>query len=101
MNKRPKVSSNTVKRLLSYIFHYKLRFFFVLICILISALTNVASSLYIETLIDDYISPLLLDANPVFDALLRSILTMACVYAVGIICSLLYNRLMVTIAQGF
>lgn len=100
MNKRPKVSSNTVKRLLSYIFHYKLRFFFVLICILISALTNVASSLYIETLIDDYISPLLLDANPVFDALLRSILTMACVYAVGIICSLLYNRLMVTIAQG-
>lgn len=100
MNKRPKVSSNTVNRLLSYIFHYKLRFFFVLICILISALTNVASSLYIETLIDDYISPLLLDANPVFDALLRSILTMACVYAVGIICSLLYNRLMVTIAQG-
>lgn len=100
MNKRPKVSSNTVKRLLSYIFHYKLRFFFVLICILISALTNVASSLYIETLIDDYISPLLLDANPVFDALLRSILTMACVYAVGIICSLLYNRLTVTIAQG-
>ena len=100
MNKRPKVSSNTVKRLLSYIFHYKLRFFFVLICILISALTNVASSLYIETLIDGYISPLLLDANPVFDALLRSILTMACVYAVGIICSLLYNRLMVTIAQG-
>ncbi len=100
MNKRPKVSSNTVKRLLSYIFHYKLRFLFVLICILIRALTNVASSLYIETLIDDYISPLLLDANPVFDALLRSILTMACVYAVGIICSLLYNRLMVTIAQG-
>ena len=47
-HKRPKVSSNTVKRLLSYIFHYKLRFFFVLVCILVSALTSVASSLYLQ-----------------------------------------------------
>lgn len=100
MNKRPKVSSNTVKRLLSYIFHYKLRFFFVLICILVSALTSVASSLYIQTLIDDYITPLLLEANPVFDALFKSIVTMACIYMTGIVCSFLYNRIMVSIAQG-
>lgn len=100
MNKRPKVSSNTIKRLLSYIFHYKLRFFFVLVCILVSALTSVASSLYLQTLIDSYITPLLLEANPVFDALLKSIITMACIYAVGIICSFLYNRIMVSIAQG-
>ena len=58
MNKRPKVSSNTIKRLLQYIFHYKLRFFLVLLCIVISALASVASSLYIQTLIDDYITPL-------------------------------------------
>ena len=100
MNKRPKVSSNTIKRLLSYIFHYKLRFFFVLVCILVSALTSVASSLYLQTLIDSYITPLLLEANPVFDALLKSIITMACIYAVGIICTFLYNRIMVSIAQG-
>lgn len=100
MNKRPKVSSSTVKRLLSYIFHYKLRFFFVLLCILVSALTSVASSLYLQTLIDSYITPLLLEAHPVFDALLKSIITMACIYAVGIICTLLYNRIMVSIAQG-
>lgn len=100
MNKRPKVSSNTIKRLLSYIFHYKLRFFFVLVCILVSALTSVASSLYLQTLIDSYITPLLLETNPVFDALLKSIITMACIYAVGIICTFLYNRIMVSIAQG-
>lgn len=97
---RPKVSSSTVKRLLSYIFHYKFRFFLVLACILVSALTSVASSLYLEVLIDDYITPLLLEANPVFDGLLKSILTMACIYLVGMICSLLYNLIMVTIAQG-
>ena len=100
MNKRPKVSSNTVKHLLSYIFHYKLRFFFVLVCILVSALTSVASSLYLQTLIDSYITPLLLEANPVFDALLKSIITMACIYVVGVICTFLYNRIMVSIAQG-
>lgn len=100
MNKRPKVSSNTVKRLLSYIFHYKLRFFFVLICILVSALTSVASSLYIQTLIDDYITPLLVDADPVFDALFRSVIVMACIYMTGIGCAFLYNRIMVSIAQG-
>lgn len=100
MNKRPKVSSNTVKRLLSYIFHYKLRFFFVLVCILVSALTSVASSLYLQTLIDSYIAPLLLEANPVFDALLKSIITMACIYVIGVICTFLYNRIMVSIAQG-
>ena len=100
MNRRPQVSSNTVKRLLQYIFHYKLRFFLVLICIIISALASVASSLYIQTLIDDYITPLLLESNPVFDALLKSILIMACIYVTGIICTLLYNRIMVSIAQG-
>lgn len=100
MNKRPQVSSNTIKRLLQYIFHYKLRFFLVLLCIIISALASVASSLYIQTLIDDYITPLLLESNPVFDALLKSILIMACIYVTGIICTLLYNRIMVSIAQG-
>lgn len=95
-----KVNGNVVKRLLSYIGQYKLRFTFVLICILISALTSVASSLYLETLIDDYITPLLLEAAPVFTPLLRSILFMGCIYLSGVVATLLYNRLMVVIAQG-
>lgn len=95
-----KVNGNVVKRLLSYIGQYKLRFTFVLIFILLSALTSVASSLYLETLIDDYITPLLLEAAPVFTPLLRSILFMGCIYLAGVVATLLYNRLMVVIAQG-
>lgn len=98
--KRPQVSKETPKRLLSYLLHYKLRFILVLICILVSALTSVASSLYLQTLIDDYITPLLLESNPVFNALLKSILTMAGIYLIGMLCTLAYNLIMVTIAQG-
>lgn len=79
---------------------YKLRFFIVLICIFISSLSNVSGSLFIQILIDDYIAPLLLMNSPVFDGLLRAVLTMAAIYAIGICSSFLYNRLMVSIAQG-
>lgn len=100
MGPRPKISKETPKRLLGYLMHYKFRFFLVLVCILISSLTSVASSLYLQTLIDDHITPLLLEASPVFDGLLKSLATMACIYVTGMICSLLYNLIMVKIAQG-
>lgn len=58
------------------------------------------SSLFIQRLIDDYISPLLLEANPVFDALFRAIVQMACIYVIGILASLIYNRTMAIISQG-
>ena len=80
MNKkpsRPQVNPNTLKRLLGYLSVYKTRVFLVIICILLSAIANVMSSLFIQRLIDDYISPLLLEANPVFDALFRAIVQMA------------------------
>ena len=51
-------------------------------------------------LIDDYISPLLLQANPVFTGLARALGVMVCVYVVGMISGYFYNRLMVTVAQG-
>ena len=94
------INPQVVKRLLSYLGQYKLRFCLVLICIVLSALTSVASSLYLETLIDDYITPLLVEASPVFTALLRSLMVMGCIYLSGVIATLLYNRLMVAIAQG-
>lgn len=100
MGPRPKISKDTPKRLLGYLMHYKFRFLIVLVCIFISSLTNVASSLYLETLIDDYITPLLLESEPVFDGLLKSILTMACIYLIGMTCALTYNLIMVRIAQG-
>ena len=103
MNKkpsRPQVNPNTLKRLLGYLSVYKTRVFLVIICILLSAIANVMSSLFIQRLIDDYISPLLLEANPVFDALFRAIVQMACIYVIGILASLIYNRTMAVISQG-
>ena len=103
MNKkpsRPQVNPNTLKRLLGYLSVYKTRVVLVIICILLSAIANVMSSLFIQRLIDDYISPLLLEANPVFDALFRAIVQMACIYVIGIVASFIYNRTMAVISQG-
>jgi len=103
MSQRPKkqISGKTVKRLMSYITdRYKVQFFIVFICIITSAVANVAGSVFIQTLIDDYIEPLLLEDNPLFTGLLRAILMMGVVYLIGIIATLLYNRMMVTISQG-
>lgn len=85
---------------MSYIGHYKLRFAAVLICIVVNALAMVSCSLYLQTLIDSYITPLLQAATPDFAPLFRSILIMGCIYAVGILACLFYNRTMVSIAQG-
>ncbi len=97
----PSVDSGTVKRLLAYVFKgYKIRFVFVVISIVISTLAGVAGSLFLQTLIDDYIEPLLLSPSPVFDGLLRAVLTMGFIYLLGVISTFIYNRLMVVIAQG-
>ena len=95
-----KLNKYVVKRLMSYIGHYKLRFAAVLICIVVNALAMVSCSLYLQTLIDSYITPLLQAATPDFAPLFRSILIMGCIYAVGILACLFYNRTMVSIAQG-
>ena len=95
-----KVNKDVVKRLMSYIGHYKLRFAAVLICIVVNALAMVSCSLYLQTLIDSYITPLLQAAAPDFAPLFRSVLIMGCIYAVGILACLFYNRTMVSIAQG-
>lgn len=95
------VNPNTMKRLISYIFKYhKLPFIVVLVCILVSAITSVASSLFTRTLIDDYITPLIGDSNPVFTGLMYALLMMGTIYLIGIISTLLFNRIMVSISQG-
>ncbi len=95
-----KPDGKTLKRLMSYIFRYKLRFSIVLICIIISAIVGVASSLFLQVLIDDYITPLLKTDNPVFTGLAKAVLLMAGLYVVGIVCTYIFNRIMVTVAQG-
>ncbi len=89
------------KRLLAYIVgKHKALFCFVVICILVSSFTTVASSLFLETLIDDYITPLLLEVNPSFSGLVKAILAMAVIYVVGVLATYLYNIIMVRISQG-
>lgn len=97
----PKQQGKTLKRLFSYITkEYKMQFGFVLVCILLSTAAGVAGSLFLQILIDRYITPLLKTANPSFDGLLRAILTMAGIYLIGVVSTYIYNRLMVVIAQG-
>ena len=92
---------NTAKKLFYYVSHEnKGKFALVFLCIIISSLVGVAGSLFIQKLIDQYIGPLLLEANPDFSGLARALLTMAAVYISGVVAGLIYNRLMVTIAQG-
>lgn len=99
--KSKKVDKKTAKRLLGIILErYKLQFAIVIILVIISSLTSVASSLFIEKLIDNYISPMLLDSTPVFTPLFKALSTMACIYLVGILSTYFYNRIMSKISQG-
>ena len=101
MNKTPVKRSHTVRRLMRYVGRgYGLRFVLVLLCIMVSAIASVSGSLFLGSLIDDYITPLLAMDNPVFDGLLRALIMMGCLYLTGALCALAYNRLMVTISQG-
>ena len=100
MNK-PQIKKGTIKRLLSYITKkYKKQFIAVFICIILSSIANVFGSLFLQTLIDDYITPLLGIENPVYTELLKAIGFMAIIYVIGIISTYLYNRIMAVISQG-
>ncbi|WP_086314027.1 ATP-binding cassette, subfamily B, bacterial [Enterococcus sp. 7F3_DIV0205] len=91
----------TLKRLFSYMFKkYKLQLILVLILILLSTFANVRGSLFLQVVIDDYITPLLGQDNPNFSGLLKAIMTMALIYGVGIISNLLSNLIMVRISEG-
>nr|WP_297274982.1 ABC transporter ATP-binding protein [uncultured Agathobaculum sp.] len=99
--KRSKNPKKTLARLLRYFKGgYAVQFTVVLVCILFSAVANVAGSMFLRVLIDDYIAPLLLQASPVFTGLIHAIALMALVYLVGIVSTFLYNRIMVSISQG-
>ena len=93
------MDSKTLRRLLSYLGEYKLRLIFVVICILVSSAAGVASSLFLQTLIDGYIQPLLLQANPVYTGLLKAIAGIGLVYLAGVLAGLFYNRTMAVVSQ--
>ena len=106
MTKPPKMKNTkgTIKRLGKYIFaKHKAKWILVLICITIGALAGVLSTMYIETLINDHINPLLeaskLGLTPEFSGLISSIIYLACVCLAGVVAMLLQNLLLVVISQ--
>ncbi|WP_302191955.1 ABC transporter ATP-binding protein [uncultured Ruminococcus sp.] len=95
-----KGAGKSFRRLLSYMKKYWLQLILVLICILVSAVAGVAGSTFLQTLIDDYISPMLLNGSRDFSGLASALIKLGVLYAAGILGTLFYNRLMVVVAQG-
>ena len=95
-----KIDTKTLKRLLTYMKPYRGTMIVVTICILLSAIAGAVSSMFLQTLIDSYIVPLLGMDEPVFTGLIRTLIVLAVIYLIGTLSTLFYNRLMVTIAQG-
>ena len=99
--KKQNISIQTLKRLFGYITRdYKKQFAIVVICIILSAVASVSGALFLQKLIDNYITPLLSVENPVFTPLLKAICTLIAIYLVGIVSTYIYNRTMTVIAQG-
>lgn len=89
-----------LKRLASYIMAYKMQVFVVIASIIISSIVQAVSAMFLQSLVDAYILPLIGKRNPDFAPLLRMIAIMAFVCAVGVFFSWLWSRLVVKIAQS-
>ncbi len=100
VGKLPTLQKGTFRRFMKYFGRYKVRVFCVLLCIAVSAFAASYGSMFIRTVIDDYITPLIGSSNPDYSGLLHSILRMACIYALGVIAAFTQNRLMIPITQG-
>ena len=100
---RPKVENpgKVFKRILAYVMkQYKFQVILVLCCILLSVFAQVQGTLFMQTLIDSYILPLLAEKSNDFSGLLHAITRVACFYGVGILAVFIQNRTMAKIAQG-
>ena len=91
-----------IKRLLGYLFkYYKLHLILVFTCIIISVVANLQGTMFIQVLIDDYIVQLIKSEHPDFSMLRNKIISVAVFYAVGVIATFTYSRIMVYVTQGF
>ncbi len=101
MQKTKSGKGKTILRLLKYVITtYKLQFAIVCISIIISSLVGVAGIQFLKYLIDELIVPMLSQQTPDFAMLNKAIIAMGITYIIGIICTYIYNRLMINISQG-
>ena len=88
-------------RLMHYVFRdYKFHCIAVFLLIFAGVIANVQGTMFTKNLIDDYITPFLLSDNPNFAPLAKAISRVAVFYAIGVISTYVYNRIMVAVTQG-
>ncbi len=100
---KPKIENpgKLFRRLMGYVLkNYTPHIIIVVICIFVGVFANIQGTLFTQTLIDEYIMPLLGTDNPDFSGLAQAIFRVACFYAVGVVSSYLYNRIMINVSQG-
>ena len=103
MNPQGKKASPTavLNRVLRYMLrYYKFHFLLVIVCILISATANVSGNSFPQSLVDDYIVPMLNSGSTDFSGLWQAIVKLIGLLALGVVASFGYNRIMVTVSQG-
>ncbi|CVI64951.1 putative ABC transporter ATP-binding protein [Clostridiales bacterium CHKCI001] len=90
-----------LKRLLSYMIkNYKFSFIVVIVCIVVGAIATMRGMLFVQSLVDDYITPLIQAQSPDFSTLARALGGVAVFYIIGVITAYGYNRIMVNVSQG-
>ena len=91
----------TLKRLLAYIMkRYKFRYMIVMVCIAISSVVQVIGTMFMKSLIDDYIVPMVDGRIATFQPLIEALSKLACIYVLGILCTYTYNVIMMYVSQG-
>ncbi len=101
--RRPEVNTamKLINRVIRYMLHYyKIPFFFVVVCILITAIATVVGATFPQTLVDDYITPMLANGSDDFSGLAADLVRLACIMGIGVITAFTYNRIMVNVSQG-
>ena len=103
MGPKPKIENpgKLFKRLMTYMFqNYLPHVIVVVICIFLSVFASIRGTMFMQTLIDGYITPMIGQENPDFSGLANAILRVACFYAVGALAAYVQNRIMINVSQG-
>ena len=99
--KRTYSAAKLVGRVIQYMLHYyKYLFLLVVLCILITAVCTVVGATFPQTLVDDYITPMLKTGSRDFTGLAADLRQLACIMGLGVITAFTYNRIMVNVSQG-
>ena len=98
---RVNTATKLINRVIRYMLHYyKYPFLLVIVCILITAIATVVGATFPQTLVDDYITPMLQNGTDDFSGLASDLIRLVCIMGVGVITAFSYNRIMVNVSQG-